>query len=187
MKRQEEKNIFKNPKLKRLLSIAVSFQSYPDRYTNDKNILEWKRSDVTSDIVMLKLKTPLTLNDFVQKICLPPPEFKADRKVVKSDQTKSPVCLITGWGHTEGSGNNANLQQATVPVRRHPIPCRSIFCRPIPRRAVSCQQLELTFRYLPTIIVMNYLEMACYQTSEIFVRVFSQAGEIHARAILVAH
>ena len=136
---------------------------------------------------MLKLKTPLTLNDFVQKICLPPPEFKADRKVVKSDQTKSPVCLITGWGHTEGSGNNDNLQQATVPVRRHPIPCRSIFCRPIPRRAVSCQQLELTFRYLPTIIVMNYLEMACYQTSEIFVRVFSQAGEIHARAILVAH
>ena len=70
---------------------------------------------------MLKLKTPLTLNDFVQKICLPPPEFKADRKVVKSDQTKSPVCLITGWGHTEGSGNNANLQQATVPVSHHQI------------------------------------------------------------------
>lgn len=82
---------------------------------------QWKRSDVTSDIVMLKLKTPLTLNDFVQKICLPPPEFKADRKVVKSDQTKSPVCLITGWGHTEGSGNNANLQQATVPVSRYQI------------------------------------------------------------------
>ena len=89
-------------------------------------ILEWKRSDVTSDIVMLKLKTPLTLNDYVQKICLPPPEFKADRKVVKSDQTKSPVCLITGWGHTEGSGNNANLQQATVPVSPDPISCDSI-------------------------------------------------------------
>ena len=74
---------------------------------------------------MLKLKTPLTLNDYVQKICLPPPEFKADLKVVKSDQSKSPVCLISGWGHTEGSGNNANLQQATVPVCYHPISCYS--------------------------------------------------------------
>ena len=84
-----------------------------------KNILEWKRSDVTGDIVMLKLKTPLTLNDYVQKICLPPPEFKADQKVVNSDRTKSPVCLITGWGQTEGRGNNANLQQATIPVGTH--------------------------------------------------------------------
>ena len=54
------------------------------------NILVWTPppSDVTSDIVMLKLKTPLTLNDYVQKICLPPPEFKADREVVLSDQKR---------------------------------------------------------------------------------------------------
>ena len=43
MKRQEEKNIFKNPKLKRLLSIAVSFQSYPDRYTNDKKYFRMEK------------------------------------------------------------------------------------------------------------------------------------------------
>ena len=65
---------------------------------------------------MLKLKTPLILHDYVQKVCLPPPGFKAGPKVINSDQTKSPVCLITGWGQTEGRGNNANLQQATIPV-----------------------------------------------------------------------
>ena len=92
-----------------------------------KNILVWKpqqsdvttRDDVTSDIVMLKLKTPLTLNDYVQKICLPPPEFKADREVVLSDQKKSSVCLITGWGKS----SYATLKQATVPVSYHPISC----------------------------------------------------------------
>ena len=82
--------------------------------------LVWKGiPDYTSDIVMLKLKTPLTLNDYVQKICLPPPEFKADREVVYSDQRKSPVCLITGWG----KWSNAKLKQATVPVSHHPISC----------------------------------------------------------------
>lgn len=85
------------------------------------NILVWTPppSDVTSDIVMLKLKTPLTLNDYVQKICLPPPEFKADREVVLSDQKKSSVCLITGWGKS----SYATLKQATVPVSYHPISC----------------------------------------------------------------
>jgi len=85
------------------------------------NILVWTPppSDVTSDIVMLKLKTPLTLNDYVQKICLPPPEFKADREVVLSDQKKSSVCLITGWG----KWSYATLKQATVPVSYHPISC----------------------------------------------------------------
>ena len=68
---------------------------------------------------MLKLKTPLTLNDYVQKICLPPPEFKADREVVFSDQKKSPVCLITGWGNL--NNGRSKLKQATVPVSRHPI------------------------------------------------------------------
>ena len=85
------------------------------------NILVWKPQPdvITSDIVMLKLKTPLTLNDYVQKICLPPPEFKADREVVLSDQKKSSVCLITGWGKS----SYATLKQATVPVSYHPISC----------------------------------------------------------------
>ena len=74
-----------------------------------------------SDIVMLKLKTPLTLNDYVQKICLPPPEFKADRSVVRSDQTKSPVCLISGWGRTQTTRSAEALQQASIPVNCHPI------------------------------------------------------------------
>ena len=70
---------------------------------------------------MLKLKRPLILNDYVQKVCLPPPGFKAGPKVINSDQAKSPVCLITGWGQTQGSGTNANLQQATIPVGFLPI------------------------------------------------------------------
>ena len=89
-----------------------------------KNIKEWKyipNTVVESDIVMLKLKTPLTLNDYVQKICLPPPEFKADRSVVRSDQTKSPVCLISGWGRTQTAIVAEHLQQASIPVKCHPI------------------------------------------------------------------
>ena len=89
-----------------------------------KNIIEWKyipNTVVESDIVMLKLKTPLTLNDYVQKICLPPAEFKADRSVVRSDQTKSPVCLITGWGRTQTTRTAEALQQASIPVKFHPI------------------------------------------------------------------
>ena len=87
-----------------------------------KIILVWKGAPVvTSDIVMLKLKRPLTLNDYVQKICLPPPEFKADRSAVRSDQTKSPVCLISGWGRTQTAKVAEHLQQASIPVKCHPI------------------------------------------------------------------
>ena len=125
IKKLDENRFFKNPMLKQSLSTAVSFQSSPDRSSYDKkNIIEWKyipNTVVESDIVMLKLKTPLTLNDNVQKICLPPPEFKADRSVVRSDQTKSPVCLITGWGRTQTTRTAEALQQASIPVKCRPI------------------------------------------------------------------
>ena len=93
---------------------------------------------MTSDIVMLKLKTPLTLNDYVQKICLPPPGFRADldieetedRKVnhehlVETNQSESPVCLVSGWGKTEKRLGSAQLKQATLPV----IP--SVYCNSV--------------------------------------------------------
>ena len=127
IKKLDENRFFKNPMLKQSLSTAVSIRSSkngPDRLSTVKNIIEWKyipKTVVESDIVMLKLKTPLTLNDYVQKICLPPPEFKADRSVVRSDQTKSPVCLITGWGRTQTTRSAEALQQASIPVNCHPI------------------------------------------------------------------
>ena len=70
---------------------------------------------------MLKLKTPLILNDYVQKVCLPPPGFKAGPKVINSVQTKSPVCLISGWGRTQTAIVAEHLQQASIPVKCHPI------------------------------------------------------------------
>ena len=131
-----------------------NFQASEVEAIVEHRLFVWNNTDLTSDIVMLKLKTPFSLNDYVQKICLPPPEFKADRKIVNSDRTKSPVCLITGWGQTEGRGNNANLQQATIPVR-----CFVIY------------PTKQTFRFTLTSIVMNYLEMVCYRTTEIFAQV----------------
>ena len=144
IKKLKKKRISKNPMLKQSLSTAVSFQSSPDDYipyrprfsiTHTKPILYtvnsirmikiilvWKGAPVvTSDIVMLKLKMPFTLNDFVQKIFLPPPEFKGDRSVVRSDQTQSPVCLISRWGRTQAAKVAEDLQQASIPVKCHPI------------------------------------------------------------------
>ncbi|XP_072262953.1 plasma kallikrein-like [Pyxicephalus adspersus] len=61
-----------------------------------------------SDIALLKLKVPLTYNDYQQAICLPP----------RQDFVTSGKCWITGWGYTEESGTTADvLQKAEVPVK----------------------------------------------------------------------
>ncbi|XP_035695492.1 trypsin-2-like [Branchiostoma floridae] len=66
-------------------------------------------SDVTLDnnIALVKLESPVSLNDYVQPICLPKRDFKPEGKVV----------TVAGWGHTsEGGAPSPVLLQAEVPV-----------------------------------------------------------------------
>ncbi|XP_044146605.1 plasma kallikrein [Bufo gargarizans] len=62
-----------------------------------------------SDIALLKLKTPITFNDYQQAICLPP---HRDSFVLPS------TCWITGWGYTNEFETTSDvLQKAEVPPK----------------------------------------------------------------------
>ncbi|XP_065407544.1 hepatocyte growth factor-like protein isoform X10 [Chrysemys picta bellii] len=60
-----------------------------------------------SDLVLLKLARPATLNDRVALICLPPERY------VVPENTE---CEIAGWGETGGTGNKTLLNVAKLPV-----------------------------------------------------------------------
>ncbi|XP_059245732.1 hepatocyte growth factor-like protein isoform X3 [Mustela nigripes] len=60
-----------------------------------------------SQLVLLKLKRPVTLNQRVALICLPPERY------VVPPGTK---CEIAGWGETKGTGNNEVLNVASLNV-----------------------------------------------------------------------
>jgi trypsin len=70
---------------------------------------DYDSSDLTNDICLLKLKTPLEWTDFVQPIALPAPmeETEADTE-----------CTVTGWGTlSEGGLNLPNvLHKVNVPI-----------------------------------------------------------------------
>ncbi|XP_078594199.1 serine proteinase stubble-like [Branchiostoma floridae x Branchiostoma japonicum] len=60
-----------------------------------------------NDIALLKLDSPVSLNDYVQPICLPKRDFNPEGKVV----------TVAGWGHTsEGGVQPPVLLQAEVLV-----------------------------------------------------------------------
>ncbi|XP_026512812.1 hepatocyte growth factor-like protein isoform X2 [Terrapene carolina triunguis] len=61
----------------------------------------------TSDLVLLKLARPATLNDRVALICLPPERY------IVPENTE---CEIAGWGETGGTGNKTLLNVAKLPV-----------------------------------------------------------------------
>ncbi|KAL9970706.1 hypothetical protein ACROYT_G023118 [Oculina patagonica] len=64
-----------------------------------------------NDIALLKLRTPATVSDKVNTVCLPAHGSRI------ADGHK---CYITGWGRTVGGGSAANtLQQAMLPVVSH--------------------------------------------------------------------
>jgi len=65
------------------------------------------RDGYDSDIALIKLRTPLTFNDYVQPVCLP--------------STPIPVgtnCVVTGWGDTKGKSSLQNLLLFTNPFFR---------------------------------------------------------------------
>ncbi|XP_066300055.1 chymotrypsinogen A-like [Branchiostoma lanceolatum] len=62
-----------------------------------------------SDIALLKVKSPVSLNDYVLPICLPEPKFEFDLPGTN--------VTITGWGKTSKDGEPSSfLRQADVPV-----------------------------------------------------------------------
>ncbi|KFV73801.1 Hepatocyte growth factor-like, partial [Dryobates pubescens] len=63
-----------------------------------------------SQLVMLKLARPATLNSRVALICLPP-----ERYVVPAGT----VCEIAGWGETRGTADGSVLNVAQLPVLAH--------------------------------------------------------------------
>lgn len=52
----------------------------------------WGRNFMRSDIALVRLKTPVTFNKYVQPICLPKHNFSL--KV-------GTQCWVTGWGKTK--------------------------------------------------------------------------------------
>ncbi|XP_062292830.1 plasminogen [Scomber scombrus] len=60
-----------------------------------------------ADIAMLKLETPVLINDKVLPACLPEKDF-----VVASGTE----CYVTGWGETQGTGGDGFLKETGFPV-----------------------------------------------------------------------
>ncbi|KAF4026120.1 hypothetical protein G4228_018325 [Cervus hanglu yarkandensis] len=68
----------------------------------------YKVSEGSHDIAIIKLEAPLNFTDLQKAICLP---SKDDTKPVYTD------CWITGWGFTEEKGKIQNtLQKANIPL-----------------------------------------------------------------------
>ncbi|XP_042097234.1 plasma kallikrein isoform X2 [Ovis aries] len=68
----------------------------------------YKTSEGSHDIALIKLEAPLNFTDLQKAICLP---SKDDTKPVYTD------CWITGWGFTEEKGKIQNtLQKANIPL-----------------------------------------------------------------------
>lgn len=67
-------------------------------------------SDSSNDIALLKLSSPLVLNEFVAPVCLPPQGRRESDYVGKT-------CYAAGWGTTTESGSISNrLLEVDVPI-----------------------------------------------------------------------
>ena len=88
-----------------------------------KEIIEhpqWNTNSLRADIAILVLESPMEYTVGVRPACLPPVDFIADRQSPESptlsDQKQGPVCVISGYGNTKGTGNEYVLQETTVPI-----------------------------------------------------------------------
>ena len=61
--------------------------------------------------MLMKLDREITYRPSAYPACLPSQKFNIE------SNTKDSVCIISGWGSTEGEGDNKILQHATIPVR----------------------------------------------------------------------
>ena len=67
-------------------------------------------------MAMIKLETPFTYSDGVQPVCLPPVGFDISSNFPEPVENNGPVCTVSGWGDTKGTGKQEHLQQAALPV-----------------------------------------------------------------------
>jgi len=59
------------------------------------------------DIAVIRLRSPLTFNDYVQPICLPSSSIAAGTD-----------CVATGWGHTKSTRNRDFLIIVVVVIHK---------------------------------------------------------------------
>lgn len=78
--------------------------------------LGWRRRAVKRDFAMLQVETPLVFNDAIFPICLPPPDFNIAQNFPAEKEKEAPVCVVSGWGDTRGTGDGKLLSQASLPL-----------------------------------------------------------------------
>ncbi|XP_066304568.1 enteropeptidase-like [Branchiostoma lanceolatum] len=69
---------------------------------------EYDDNAINKDLTLLKLSRPATLGQYIHIACLP--EHAAD------DPPAGTTCVTTGWGDTQGTGDDHQLKQARVPL-----------------------------------------------------------------------
>eukprot|EP00058_Branchiostoma_floridae_P021473 XP_002606963.1 hypothetical protein BRAFLDRAFT_200682 [Branchiostoma floridae] len=69
---------------------------------------EYSPYPANKDLALLKLAQPVTLNQYVWPVCLV--------SGPGDDPPEGTSCVITGWGNTQGTGNDDVLKQARVPL-----------------------------------------------------------------------
>ncbi|XP_070596618.1 transmembrane protease serine 12-like isoform X3 [Erythrolamprus reginae] len=81
-------------------------------YTTERHIKaiiihsHFKRKTYENDIALFQLQDPITFNDYIQPICLPPSPLGNDT-----------ICYITGWGRSHEKGEKKKLlQEAQVHI-----------------------------------------------------------------------
>ncbi|XP_019641868.1 PREDICTED: cubilin-like [Branchiostoma belcheri] len=68
----------------------------------------YSTNPTNKDLALLKLARPVTLNQYVWPVCLV--------SGPGADPPEGTICVITGWGNTQGTGNEDVLKQARVPL-----------------------------------------------------------------------
>ena len=102
-------------------------KNYQQRFVADIIVhRHWDEEEVVGDLAMLKLTKPFEFNPELRPICLPQNGFSISKELPVQNERNGPVCIITGWGMTQGTGDGNILQQATIPVLRLAIPITGI-------------------------------------------------------------
>lgn len=79
---------------------------------------KWDANEVVGDLALLKLNSSIAFLDEtpLRKICLPEGGFTIDQSLPSESEEHGPVCLITGWGDTQGTTKQNVLRQASLPL-----------------------------------------------------------------------
>eukprot|EP00058_Branchiostoma_floridae_P010524 XP_002596012.1 hypothetical protein BRAFLDRAFT_123740 [Branchiostoma floridae] len=81
-----------------------------EEYSVSKVIVheEYDDNALNKDLTLLKLSRPAVLGQYIQTVCLP--------QSASDDPPAGTTCVTTGYGDTQGTGNDDVLKQARVPL-----------------------------------------------------------------------